>query len=314
MQLSLKDKQNIISTFPVTELYYERNIHNKVYQSDFCLLIPKGIKYFAWFRQYNGKNLCILLELQQQKEIADITIRSCCFDSSLCGGRGTIVYGTIFSQKNHSFFIIEDLYYFKDINAQLFSQIKKLNITYQILKYHIGKIIIPGNGLMFNLPVIDTNYETIIQKISSCPYTPIWIQHRFFNKHSNYLNQRFNPHYNANLQITASYLPDIYKVFCYDEAGDLIQYGYLHIPSYNTSVMMNDLFREIKENRNLDALEESDDEDEFENISPSKYAYLERKYIMKCVYSRRFKRWIPLEVLSNAQISKIQDITIFEKK
>jgi hypothetical protein len=167
---------------------------------------------------------------------------------------------------------------------------------------------------MFNLPVIDTNYETIIQKISSCPYTPIWIQHRFFNKHSNYLNQRFNPHYNANLQITASYLPDIYKVFCYDEAGDLIQYGYLHIPSYKTSVMMNELFREIKENRNLDALEESDDEDEFENISPSKYAYLERKYIMKCVYSRRFKRWIPLEVLSNAQISKIQDITIFEKK
>ena len=77
---------------------------------------------------------------------------------------------------------------------------------------------------------------------------------------------------------------------------------------------MNELFREIKENRNLDALEESDDEDEFENISPSKYAYLERKYIMKCVYSRRFKRWIPLEVLSNAQISKIQDITIFEKK
>ncbi len=25
MQLSLKDKQTIISTFPVTELYYERN-------------------------------------------------------------------------------------------------------------------------------------------------------------------------------------------------------------------------------------------------------------------------------------------------
>ena len=33
---------------------------------------------------------------------------------------------------------------------------------------------------------------------------------------------------------------------------------------------MNDLFRNIKENSNLDLLEESDDEDEFENISRNK--------------------------------------------
>ena len=34
------------------------------------------------------------------------------------------------------------------------------------------------------------------------------------------------------------------------------------IPDFNTSVMMNKLFRNIKENSNLDALEESDDEAE----------------------------------------------------
>ena len=312
MQLSLKDKQTIISTFPVTELYYERNIHNKVYQYDLCILIPKGIKYFAWFRQYKGRNICTLLELEQKKEIADITTRSCCFDSSLCAGRGTIVYGTIFTQKRHSFFMIEDLYYFKDINTQPFSQIKKLNIIYQLLKYHIGKLLIPNGGLMFNLPIIDTNYEAIIQK--TCPYTPIWIQYRFLKKHGSYLNQRFQPRYNANFQITPMCLPDIYKIHCQGINDTLLEYGYLHIPSYKTSVMMNELFREIKENINLDALEESDDEDEFEDISPSKYVYLEKKYIMKCVYSRRFKRWIPLEVVSNAKISKIQDITNFEKK
>jgi len=314
MQLSLKDKQNIIKTFPVTELYYERNIHNKVYQFDICILIPKGIKYFVWFRQYKGQNLCILFELQQKKEIADITIRTSCFDSTLCAGRGTIIYGTIFSKKNYSFFMIEDIYYFKDIDTRSFSQIKKLNIIYQLLKYHIGKISIPNNGLMFNIPIIETNYEAIMQKAYTCPYTPIWLQYRFYNKQGSYLNQKFHRQYNAIFQITAMCLPDIYNIYCKNKDGALINYGYLHIPSYKVSVMMNELFREIKENRNLDALEESDDEDEFENISPSKHVYLERKIIMKCVYSTRFKRWTPLEVLSNVELSKIQDITNFEKK
>ena len=41
---------------------------------------------------------------------------------------------------------------------------------------------------------------------------------------------------------------------------------------------MNSLFRIIKENKYLDALEESDDEDEFENINEDKYVFLNIKY------------------------------------
>ena len=37
---------------------------------------------------------------------------------------------------------------------------------------------------------------------------------------------------------------------------------------------MNSLFRNIKENGNLDLLEESDDEEEFENIALDKFVYL----------------------------------------
>ena len=42
---------------------------------------------------------------------------------------------------------------------------------------------------------------------------------------------------------------------------------------------MNSLFRIIKENKNLDALEESDDEDEFENINEDKFVFLNKKYM-----------------------------------
>jgi hypothetical protein len=67
------------------------------------------------------------------------------------------------------------------------------------------------------------------------------------------------------------------------------------IPDYKTSVMMNALFRNIKENRSLDALEESDDEDEFENTNIDKFVDLTKKIKMKCVFNYKFKKWTPIE-------------------
>lgn len=66
------------------------------------------------------------------------------------------------------------------------------------------------------------------------------------------------------------------------------------IPDYKTSVMMNSLFRNIKENKSLDALEESDDEDEFENVNLDKFVDLSKKIKMKCIYNYKFKKWTPI--------------------
>jgi N-acetylmuramoyl-L-alanine amidase CwlA len=63
-----------------------------------------------------------------------------------------------------------------------------------------------------------------------------------------------------------------------------------HIPNYKTSVMMNALFRNIKENRNLDALEESDEEDEA--LIP--LVDVNKRVRMSCTFSARFKRWQPV--------------------
>jgi len=61
--------------------------------------------------------------------------------------------------------------------------------------------------------------------------------------------------------------------------------------------MLNSLFRNIKENRDLDTLEESDEEEEFENSNIDKFVYLERSYKMICNYNKKFKKWIPIKVL-----------------
>ena len=67
-----------------------------------------------------------------------------------------------------------------------------------------------------------------------------------------------------------------------------------HIPNYKTSVMMNALFRNIKENRNLDALEESDDEEE-EALGPLALVDLNKCVQMSCIFNARFKRWQPVK-------------------
>ena len=51
MKLTTKEQTEILKFFPKLELSYEKKLHKKVH-SDICLTIPKGKKYFAWFRTY----------------------------------------------------------------------------------------------------------------------------------------------------------------------------------------------------------------------------------------------------------------------
>jgi hypothetical protein len=60
---------------------------------------------------------------------------------------------------------------------------------------------------------------------------------------------------------------------------------------------MNNLFRNIKENKNLDSLEESDSEDEFENNKPDKFVYLNKTFKMNCMYNSKFLKWIPINIV-----------------
>jgi hypothetical protein len=74
------------------------------------------------------------------------------------------------------------------------------------------------------------------------------------------------------------------------------------IPDYKTSVMMNRLFRKIKENENLDALEESDDDDEFENMNDDKFVHLDKCVKMECMYNKKFDKYVPLKVAIQGNI------------
>ena len=89
---------------------------------------------------------------------------------------------------------------------------------------------------------------------------------------------------------------DIYFLYFLNNELKEEQHSIAHIPDYKTSVMMNSIFRNIKENTNLDLLEESDDEEEFEDDRIDKFVHLNKSYKMVCQFNNKFKKWIPLRV------------------
>jgi hypothetical protein len=98
----------------------------------------------------------------------------------------------------------------------------------------------------------------------------------------------------TTFKVMATIQDDIYNLYSVENDKEKEKFiGIAMISTYKCSVMMNKIFRKIKENDNLDLLEESEDEEEFENIKEDKYVDLNKSVLMKCVYSKRFKRWQP---------------------
>lgn len=312
----MKADLNILNNFPKFELSYEIMIHKKVHNADILLAIPEGIKYYAWFTDYNAEPVCILLELNNKNVIISVKQINVSFDESLLG---TIFYGTCLKYNDINCFCIEDIYYYKGKNYIYISYLKKLELLRDILKNDLSQTILNNTFTIFGLPLLNNDLSKLLKDIQLLPYKVSKIKHRFFAKE--YLRKIMTMNYfkpsntntntnmnNANknnlknmkeikiFNITADIEPDIYNLFSKDD-GEYVDVAF--IPDYKTSVMMNKLFRNIKENENLDALEESDDEEEFEDNRKDKYVYLDKSYNMNCVFNHKFKRWVPVSLQNN---------------
>ena len=101
----------------------------------------------------------------------------------------------------------------------------------------------------------------------------------------------------ATFIVKADLQNDVYRV-CTSDGG---AHGFAAIQTYETSKFMNKLFRRIKENDNLDLLEQSDDEDEFENVSPDKYVNLDKTCKLVCKYLPKLNKWCPYKVASSGR-------------
>jgi len=279
--------------FPHIKLSYDNLLHRKVY-TDCYMAIPQGKKSLIWFTYYNGKNVSIMLYLDKYN-IIDYETIIVQFNSDLSLGKyGTIISGIQFRKDGMNYFSCDNILYFKGNDMSN----KNYKNKFSILKELFGNINQTNHFkhyMLLGMPVIKRSFQEIYNNIENIPYKIYSI--KCINLHKRYsegivrVKKIIEKH--AYFKVKADIQPDIYYLYISNANNS---YNIASIPDYKTSVMMNKIFRKIKENDNLDLLEESEDEDEFEDISEDKYVIAEKCVIMKCVYLKRFNKWQPISI------------------
>jgi hypothetical protein len=227
---------------------------------------------------------------------------------------------------NNQFFSIEDICLYKGKDMINFDFKYKINQISYILKNEIKQISYNNTFVVFGLPVISNNVHDFERKISTITYKLYSIKYVKNNCHFTLTFDKFKSQFKENIvasvkeNIVASVKensvtsvkenivekkfiskqdkifmckPDIQNDIYHLYTSDNEYVGLAAIPDYKTSIMMNKLFRIIKENNDLDALEESDDEEEFENSNVDKFVHLNNSYKMVCVFNNKFRKWVP---------------------
>jgi hypothetical protein len=324
--LSELEKIEILNDFPNVKLSYENIVHNKVYDTDMYLAIPEGRKSFLWFSYYKNNATCFLLELGEKKEILNIKIKNACFDYKL--SYCTILYGTSFYHLGLNCFTMEDIFYYKGKNVSTHNWKNKMELFEKIVQNDMRQLAYNNTFLMIGLPLIYDKMETLKRNLDKIKYKINCIQMRDYHKRNvsyfipyHLLNEKkmlspmkkeiskvtqvktqnkFSLETTSKREKVFKVRPDIqndiYHLYSLNDVNEYVEFDIAYIPNYTTSVMMNKLFRNIKENSNLDTLEESDDEEEFENEKIDKYVYLDKEYNMICAYNNKFKKWVPLKL------------------
>ena len=324
------------------KLFYDNVSHNKVLfninKADAYIIIPSGYKSIVWYTYHKKDNVCILINLNKFNKIQEMKIYQSCFSTDL------IINDSIFmgyqcenTEKCHAlygiyrqiYFACTDIIKYKGQDMESINYGKKLELYKTIFTNDIRQISYCKYTLIFGLAIIKENYDELLSAISNASYNASHIEHLLFNKNrplgiSNistlYRNKNTIPYDNhvkdieGIFKVKTSLEADIYKLFFYDKGSYDNFHNIALINNYKKSVFMNGLFRNIKENKNLDLLEESDDEEEFENISEDKYVNINKILNMKCIYNKRFKKWEPIEVTTNNKIINRTELYNIERR
>lgn len=331
--------------FPQVELSYETDAHKKVLNSkyDICVSIPTGKKYFAWFTYEPGKatNACYIID-KQGIHFTQVQASSNC-ELSI----GTLIYGTL-CELPRKFFVIEDIHSYSGISMKHMTFATKMSYIVKILEQnntqsshditfvlpYMARINVDASSSIIDDPIF---YDSMLDKTA-------YVTHHVQFRASNHIVPHLNHNYKKNTAktqvvqspiiiaemprqdldysaaarkkeavflVSADINSDVYHLHCYDNKSES-QCTYVdlaHVGTYKESKYLNGLFRNIRENDNIDLGEESEDEDMFQNMNPDKYVDLSKRIKMNCVFNNKWRRWVPVAAVSDkARIINVHEL------
>jgi len=317
MSLSQLNKTALYRRFPKVELSYEVTAHKKVHNADMYLAIPSKNKCFAWFTYFQDKRVCFVLNIVNDR-LQGIRAYPCCFDARLA--LGTVLYGSmVTTADDRAVFCAEDILQWEGRHVDRQPWDRRVGHLAQCMR-SIKPLVLSKDFLLVSAALFSQDFKELELFIENSVYDVDYIQARGVShqKFENFSIKQFRRRERSALptavfSVRPNLRTDIYELYCF--SGTATFHNVAHIPTYKTSVMMNSIFRNIRENARLDALEESEDEDEFENVAEDKFVDLGVERTMRCVYSYRFRRWVPREVVeSGTKLVTAQELKALEKK
>ena len=321
MEVKSQQITNLSNRLPKLELSYETVVHKKVSTIyDICVSIPTGKRQFAWFTYDEDGDVCYLMDLTRDGKIGRIAQISTVKDSTTKFSYGTILYGTLCDVEGLSFFIADDIYYYKGIYMKPLTFGEKMGYLTDVIENMESTTVMFKMACMETITAVDTENQTL--KLESA-YVSHHLQYRASSQIMPYLNHTVKPRSFAPVpavepkiyiprndldfgapayksetvfRVMADVQSDIYLLYAHNEtAFEFVDIAY--IGSRKESSFMNSLFRNIRENLNVDYGEESEDEDMFQNTSVDKYVDLKLEYRMICSFHHKFKKWVPVRTV-----------------
>ena len=318
-----EEKMQLFNRLPALELSYEPRLHKKVY-AEMYYIIPKGPKALVWYTYWQDQHVCLLILLNERGNYSDIKVFPSCFSDAMA--LGTLIYGTHFMHQQRAYFTCEHMHYYKGMPVTK-GYLEQLPLLVNMFQSEIEQVAYTTHSLVLGMPVMTKTYEEALVQLNELPYRTYGIggiranaalvpvpvkgnaivngghivqqpskatnkvsaqqKHEAFQKGGVHTQQ-------TPLLVKAALSADTYQLY---EPATNTFIGTAMIPTYKSSVFLNGLFRTIKENTNLDLLEESDDEEEFENTHLDKFVNLDKTILMECVFLKRFQKWQPMKVI-----------------
>lgn len=307
----MSELKQILKFFPKIKLSYEKILDKKVYIRDYAqafMLIPKGLKVFIWFTNDGQQNLAYLLKTNIHGNIIDYEKLTLIFEDDLA--LGTILYGTIFHVGKRRFFACENIFYYKGENVCFLDFKNKFNYLTELFSSKYRQMVLSGGMITLGMCIIKSTFDCAYNEMNSLTYPIYAIRSLKFNSGNSLGNFLIkNRVIDAIFNVMASQESDIYYLYCEDDSEGRLA----SVSSYKTSLLMNSLFRNIRENRNLDYIEESEDEDDFQETNKGKHVNFDLVIKMRCVYNAKFKKWEPVKIAhKKEQLIKLNDLAKIE--
>lgn len=317
----------LIKRFPHFEPSYETISHKKVLEKyDFAMAVANGKKTYLWYTFYKDGDGVFLIDINKDERVLKCIKINHIYKSELT--YGTLLYG-VYLQETQAF-LAEDIYYYKGTSLRGLSTGQKLIYLNKLLSHDITNTT---ENITISMPVCwrVTNIEdhTVPPDVQlTIPYSIHHVQYRVLGDIMPFVNvsvskrpivdkkkiviasvkpisvlridySRVRNGMRATFTIKADLQCDIYRLYASHDKDKLIYYNTAYIPDYITSVYMNAHYRTVKENQNIDLIEESDDEDDFQNTNIDKNVNLDKELIFECEYTHKFKRWIPRKLIKD---------------